>query len=142
MANSLMVIKPYQWEGLWVFDDENTGLVKEALVAGTDKILEGLCNFNNIPLESAKKGFRLIFSETPFPGWQLHAKHDKADVGDGDLGSDQVFGNWYEVVDMLDHTGKSQQYVKGMKGWLCPALFKYFDHTPKNLYAKAEEIAG
>ena len=24
--NSIMVVKPYKWEGMWVFDDEKTGL--------------------------------------------------------------------------------------------------------------------
>jgi hypothetical protein len=27
-----------------------------------------------------------------------------------------------------------------MEGWLCPALLKYFDHAPKELYAKAESL--
>lgn len=27
-----------------------------------------------------------------------------------------------------------------MEGWLCPALFKYFEEAPKNLYAKAAAI--
>jgi hypothetical protein len=25
-----------------------------------------------------------------------------------------------------------------MEGWLCPALFRYFDEAPRNLYVKAE----
>ena len=25
-----------------------------------------------------------------------------------------------------------------MTGWLCPALFKYFDKAPRELYANAE----
>ena len=25
-----------------------------------------------------------------------------------------------------------------MEGWLCPALFKYFDKAPKEIYVKAE----
>ena len=33
MNNSIFVIKPYKWEGLWVFDDANVGLVKEPFVA-------------------------------------------------------------------------------------------------------------
>ncbi len=28
MRNSIFVIKPYKWEGMWVFDDPNVGLVK------------------------------------------------------------------------------------------------------------------
>lgn len=29
-----------------------------------------------------------------------------------------------------------------MEGWLCPALFKYFDETPKETYVKAEPKIG
>ena len=32
--NSITLIKPYKWEGLWVFDDERVDLVREAFVAG------------------------------------------------------------------------------------------------------------
>lgn len=32
MKNSIFVIEPYSWEGLWVFDDPNPGLVKEPFV--------------------------------------------------------------------------------------------------------------
>jgi len=27
---------------------------------------------------------------------------------------------------------------KGTEGWLCPALFRYFDTAPESLYVKAE----
>jgi hypothetical protein len=36
MQNSIFVIKPYQWSGLWVFDDPRLGLEKEAFVGGDD----------------------------------------------------------------------------------------------------------
>src|SRR5271157_2647157 len=36
--NSIMVVKPYKWEGMWVFDDEKTGLVREPFVAGVPVI--------------------------------------------------------------------------------------------------------
>ena len=36
MANQIMVIKPYLWEGVWVFDDPSTGLEKEALIQKTE----------------------------------------------------------------------------------------------------------
>ena len=29
-----------------------------------------------------------------------------------------------------------------MEGWLCPALFHYFDSAPLELYVKAEEKKG
>ena len=38
--NSILVIHPYKYEGIWVFDDPAAGLVKEAFVAGADVILD------------------------------------------------------------------------------------------------------
>ena len=29
-----------------------------------------------------------------------------------------------------------------MEGWLCPALFKYFDKAPRELYGRAEPKTG
>ena len=40
MPNQICVIKPYKWEGMWVFDDERVGLVREAFVAGADTIID------------------------------------------------------------------------------------------------------
>jgi hypothetical protein len=36
-------------------------------------------------------------------------------------------GNWYYSEDFQ------------MEGWLCPALFKYFDNAPEEIYAKFED---
>jgi len=40
MKNSIFVIKPYKWEGMWVFDDPTVELVREPFVAGADKIID------------------------------------------------------------------------------------------------------
>ena len=39
-------------------------------------------------------------------------------------------GNWYRSED------------HGMEGWLCPALFKYFDEAPELIFARFEEKAA
>ena len=39
-------------------------------------------------------------------------------------------GYWYKVKDFP------------VEGWLCPALFKYFDDAPESLYIKAEPGRG
>ncbi len=36
MANAIQVINPYRWEGLWVFDDPRTELVREPFIEGSD----------------------------------------------------------------------------------------------------------
>lgn len=116
MSNSIMVLKPYYHNGMWVFDDETTGLVREPFVAGVPEILEMMLQAENIPLDQARNGFKLIFAATPFPGYQLEAKWV----------AKEYEGNWYEA--------------QGRRGWLCPALFSYFDHAPPNLYVKVEPI--
>jgi hypothetical protein len=114
--NSIMVLKPYKWEGMWVFDDDQTGLVREPFVAGVPQILERLLEQQGIALEEAEKGFRLIFSAIPFPGHQLSAKRVGEEGG----------GTWYE------------ESVSTARGWLCPALFRYFATAPDKLFIRAE----
>ena len=38
--NAINVIKPYRWEGMWVFDDSAVGLVKEPFVSGADDMMD------------------------------------------------------------------------------------------------------
>ena len=40
MKNSIFVIRPYKWNGMWVFDDERVGLDKEPFVAGADTMID------------------------------------------------------------------------------------------------------
>ena len=110
MGNAIMTIHPYKHEGLWVFDDETTGLVKEPFVSGADDIIERMVA--GIP--NAAKGFNLIFSAAPFPGFDLEL----------DWRRQEFDGNWYYAAQL------------DMEGWLCPALFKYFDAAPEKLYAQ------
>jgi hypothetical protein len=112
--NAIMVLAPYKFAGTWVFDDEATGLVKEAFVAGIDKMIDELTR--DIP--NAAAGFRLLFSATPFPDHQITLEWRREEMG----------GNWYFAPKL------------GYEGWLCPALFKYFPAAPAKLYAKAEPI--
>ena len=64
--NALMVISPYKYEGIWVFDDEKTGLVREPFIAGADTIIDKAIERKGI--RNAGKGFRLLFSSSRFPG--------------------------------------------------------------------------
>ena len=105
-----MVIHPYKYEGMWVFDDEKVGLVQEPFVSGADDIIEQMVT--DIP--NANDGFSLVFSSIPFPGNQIEFEWRREDSG----------GNWY-YAKALD-----------MEGWLCSALFRYFEYAPKNLYAQ------
>lgn len=114
MLNAMMVIVPYKYEGTWVFDDERVGLIREPFVSGIPQMIEVLVQ--EIP--NAEKGFRLLFSSNPFPGYQAELTWLREEYG----------GNWY--------FWKTQN----MEGWLCPALFKYFVETPSKIYCKAEKL--
>ena len=55
MKNAIFVIKPYKWNGMWVFDDERVYLDKEPFVAGADTHPVGLVPTND-PLEKRVAG--------------------------------------------------------------------------------------
>ena len=77
---------------------------QEPSVSGADAMIDRVVA--DIP--NADSGFRLIFAATPFPGHQCQLDWIRADE-DG--------GNWYRSTDL------------DMEGWLCPALFRYFDQA-------------
>ena len=112
MRNSLLVIVPYWFEGTWVFDDPAVGLLREPFVSGVPEMINNLVT--HIP--EARRGFRLTFSAAPFPGFQTELKWVREEVG----------GNWYRTDD------------PPMEGWLCPALFRYFERAPERIYVKTE----
>jgi hypothetical protein len=108
--NSLFAIAPYKFQGFWVFDDPAVGLCQEPFVSGADDIIDILTQ--DIP--DAASGFKLVFSPQPFPGFTARFDWNRPELG----------GNWYVWTD------------RGIEGWLCPALFKYFETAPKALYVK------
>ena len=114
MANSIIVIFPYRHGGTWVFDDPAVGLLREPFVAGIPEMIDRLVE--QIP--HAASGFKLLFSSGPFPGYQVRVEHVREEHG----------GNWYRWP------GENRE------GWLCPALFKYFDKAPAALYCRAEPL--
>jgi hypothetical protein len=114
MANQVLVIAPYWLEsvGTWVFDDEAVELVQEPFVSGVPEMINDLVA--DIP--NAKSGFRMLFSGEPFPGYQQKMTRVREETG----------GWWYSTDE------------PNAEGWLCPALFRYFDQAPKEIYVKAE----
>ena len=108
MKNSIFVIKPYKWEGLWVFDDANAGLVKEPFVGGADSIID----VATARIPNAHKGFLAGY----FPDAQIVLEWVREEGG----------GNVYRWKE------------KGMEGWLCPALLKYFEQPPAKLHIQVK----
>ncbi|MES2572574.1 MAG: DUF6717 family protein, partial [Verrucomicrobiota bacterium] len=98
---------------MWVFDDPSVGLRQEPFVSGADTIIDVL----TAEIPGAANGFKLLFSAHPFPGYtarflRVRPEHD---------------GNWYSWLE------------QEMEGWLCPALFKYFESAPEELYVKVSK---
>lgn len=114
MTNQIQVIAPYWLHGTWVFDDPGTGLVQEPFVSGVPEMIDDLVA--DVP--HARTGFRLLFSTTPFPGFQQRLEWVR----------EEMEGNWYRTES------------PSLEGWLCPALFKYFEKAPIELFVKAEEL--
>gem|GEM_PF-230780 len=112
-ANSIVVLTPYRYGGTWVFDDASVGLYREPFVSGIPEMMDEMVK--DIP--DAEQGFRLLFSTRPFPGYTHKLVWRRGDES----------GNWYY----------SEQHQK--EGWLCPALFQYYQAAPKELYVKAEK---
>ncbi len=112
MTNAIMTIYPYKHNGLWVFDDSAVGLDKEPFVSGADDIIDVMVS----DLPSPESGFNLIFSGIAFPGHQYEFNRLGEEAG----------GWWY------------MHAPTEMQGWLCPAMFKYFDEAPEKLYVQVK----
>ncbi|BBD57827.1 hypothetical protein NIES2109_05950 [Nostoc sp. HK-01] len=114
MTNSMMVIFPYRHNQTWVFDDERLGLVQEPFVSGVPEMIDILVQ----GIANVEEGFKLLFSASPFPGYQAELTWLREEYN----------GNWYLWRE------------KGLEGWLCPALFKYFEQAPAKIYCQAEGL--
>ena len=112
--NQIKVIQPYWANGTWVFDDVATGLKAEPFVQGIPEMIDRMVA--DIP--EARKGFRLTFSADPFPGHEIVVERGEPRSG----------GYWYHDPET------------GRRGWLCPALFRYFREAPPKIYAQADPI--
>lgn len=62
--NPVRAIFPYRQNGVWMFDDDAVGLVKEPFVDGVPEIIDRLVT--EIP--QPDQGFTLYFSDRPFLG--------------------------------------------------------------------------
>ena len=88
--------------------------MQEPFVSGVPDMIDDLVA--DIP--DARSGFGLLFSSAPFPGFQRKLTWLREEMG----------GNWYKADE------------PPMEGWLCPALFRYFDLAPAELFVKAEAL--
>ena len=120
---SILTIYPYLLETTWVFDDEKTGLKEEAFVCGATEMVTRLVETKRIP--NAESGFAMHFSDTSFDDHDVELKWLRSDNEQFGMG-----GNWY-----AGEVGGER-----MEGWLCPALFHYFEKAPEKIYVRAEPL--
>jgi hypothetical protein len=111
--NSLYVLNIYNHEGTYVFDDPQVDLVREPFVMGMPEIIEH--QMGGGPIDT----FTAIFSAAAFPGHNTVLKRLHAEYG----------GTWYELSGTR------------LEGWLCPALFKYFEVAPETLYIQFKDTS-
>jgi hypothetical protein len=121
--NSIRCISPYKWNGLWVFDDPNTGLEREAFVAGADVIIDQA----TAHIRDAANGFILLFSDNPFPNHQVRLDLVETLKSD-DPGEIGMCGSTYQCQSL------------GLTGWLCPSLYLYFASIPQHIYTQFKSI--
>jgi hypothetical protein len=108
--NAINIIAPYRYLDMWVFDDPRVGLAAEPFVGGADTMIDRIVG--NIP--NAENGFIMVFSKDAFPGHQYRL----------DWRRPESSGNVYYSSDL------------DAEGWLCPALFRYFDEAPDTIYVQ------
>ena len=116
----VLILYPYLHDDTcWVFDDERTGLTREAFVLGMSEMISRLVDIKGIPAAAA--GFAMAFAAEPFSGHDVVLDWQRPGEGGG---------NWYAG----DVCGER------MEGWLCPALFCYFPAAPEKIYVQADPL--
>ena len=118
--NKMMGISVYWAEdvGLWAFDDKKHNLKKELFLQDmTNIISDAIMTYLGKDVDK----FRIMFSANKFPGSHSELIFNR----------EENDGAWYEYQ-------KDDGEI--MIGWLCPALYHYFDKTPEKIYFRVENI--
>ena len=116
--NNVNYIYSYVHNGAWVFDDESRELDKEPFVEGADLLLDAMSGRDKSEYIDR---CAFYFAETPLPNWDVQLKMH---------GHDGYDGTYYKV-DFPEKNVKNEGPI-----WLCPALLKFFDKSPQNIYVK------
>jgi uncharacterized protein (DUF433 family) len=121
LARGATIQNVVEWYG-GVTSEQSSGVldfVAENLDAEAETIAIAYAESNSrmrkADIQDAENGFALYFSGQPFPGVQMQIERVREEFG----------GYWYRHAETDD------------RGWLCPAMFKYFPEAPPSLYVKA-----
>lgn len=93
--------------GVWIFDDEKRGLIAEPFVQDAGEILDAL----SAHLPHAEEGICILFAAEFFPTSTVELTREERSGG----------GFFYQMAN-------------GMRGWLCPAVEKYFGTHPEKIF--------
>lgn len=118
-TNSIYTLDAYRHGGMWVFDDDAVGLVKEPFVAGADVVFDHMAGRH---IDGTNTEVSVAFSTTPIPGYDVSATITGADGHDG---------HYYKITEF-----KGDEDMVGFPFWLCPALLLYYNDAPENIYIK------
>jgi len=114
MSNSIMHITPYRDGRVWSFDDPTRKLKREPFVAGIPEII-------NVFVPKEQQTCDITFAGRQFPG---------------------AMGKLLKISDRPKEDGTVYELcAEGyppLQGWLCPALFEYFEEAPEELWFKIE----
>ncbi len=133
MPNSIFQIRIYRTgpHG-WAFDDEPRGITREPFVAGMPAIIDAMLRGQGHEAELVQS-FEAQFSAAEFAGapYVLHR-------------SDQEFGGYWYRFDGATATPNcvSETQEDSDYGWLCPALFHFFDEAPDAIYVAIPDVEG
>lgn len=119
-TNSLLVIRPYRHNGLWVFDDVRVGLTAEPFVAGADDLIDHVLEVKGMYGAAMRDGFTAVFGKQEFRGADVRL--DFTEYASG--------GTVYLPHDLPDFRNKNGS----REVWLCPALNLYFPESPEQIW--------
>lgn len=123
MNNSIYTIEVYKHQGMWVFDDDRVGLIKEPFVAGADTLIDKLY----LEISKGDESFMivprvtLIFSDKRFPTAKLVLHKNNVEIPESGT-------NYFTMIPFTAHTDKLHDL------WLCPALNLYYPISPEQIY--------
>ena len=118
-TNSIYTLDAYRDNGMWVFDDDAVGLVKEPFVAGADIVFDHMAERH---LDGTRDRVSVAFSTTPIPDYDVSATI---------TGADGYNGHYYKVTKFV-----GDDDMVGFPFWLCPALLLYYTNAPQDIYIK------
>lgn len=103
----------------WVFDDPATNLKAEEFVLGISEMIDRIVAHKGLP--AARNGIAMTFSGSGLAGHDALLTLLHPPIPSGNWYGGEVAGEW-------------------MAGWLCPALFKYFDTAPARIFVRCEPL--